>query len=214
MQAKKLKIVLLYIAAAAASGIAASAKVEQWRYPTLLAGLTPLRLPLEASAGSELRSRFQVTWNEPHYVALVFPATTGNPDIDRTINLAAHSPLSREDAPVFDIQWRVVEGSTVIGQGSGNQMPTAVFGGGFSRGLVFGQFPARNGRLYQVEASWGPNFERFLSASPILEVGVFSASPSVGLAWGRELDGPVAYSFALVGVVLLVFGLVLSTRKH
>lgn len=214
MEATKLKIVLVYIAAATALAIAASARIEQWRHPSLLAGLTPMRLPLKASSGSEVHAAFQATWNEPHYVALVFTAATDYPDIDRTISLAEQALLSREDAPVFDIQWRAVEGSTVIGQGSGHQKPAAVIGGGSRRGLVLGQFPARAGRLYQVEASLGPDFERCFSASPVLEVGVFSATPSVGPAWGRDLSAPVAYCFGLVGVVFLVFGIVLSTRKQ
>ena len=137
---RKSKILLVYIAAVAGFAIAASAKIEQRRFPALLAGLTPLRLPLNASTRTNVHESFQAVRTERHYVARILPVPTGTPDLDDTVRREEKALLSREEASVFDVEWRIVEGSTVIGQGSGRQKPTAVFWGDSSRGFVLGQF--------------------------------------------------------------------------
>ncbi len=196
-------VVVLAGCATLAFAAAASAKVEQWRYPTLLAGLTPLRVPLAASSGAEVQASSKAIWTEPHYVALVFPATTRDPETEKVLGLARDAVGSLQQAgPLFDFEWRVLEGSAVIGRGSGHQKPLGAFGGP-SLGLQFGVFPARAGHVYVVVASLGPEFERLLLASPQLEVGVASALPSVGLAWGRGSDTAVVWFFAFVGLVFL-----------
>ena len=83
--------------------------------------------------------------------------------------------------PRFDFEWRALEGSTEIGRGSGR---SGANGSGIGW-LMFGDFPAEGGHVHTIEVSRGPDFDQLIAASPSLEVGVNTATVSIGLEWSR-----------------------------
>jgi hypothetical protein len=206
----QIKTIVLGVGGVLAFSAALSLEVERREYPARLAGLVPLRISMSQQNKATLRTSFTATWTEPHYVALVFPNNVG--DLELVLQRAESAVASQQqDGPQFDFDWRALEGAIEVGRGSGRVKPTGSFGGR-DRGLAFGEFPARAGHVYVIEMSRGPGFDRFPRTPPILEIGVNSAMPSIGLAWGRQFDGVVAWCFALLGVMLLGWA-VLSYRK-
>jgi len=211
MELSNRKVVIPYAIGALALVVAFLLRVDEARYPALVAGLTPVRVALKASTNPD-RASFTPIWSEPHYVAVVFPLRGAAPDTDAIVDRAQHAVGPNQDAmPAFDFGWRVLEEATVIQEWSSRQKPTGIFGGP-NRGFIFGEFPAHAGHVYSVETFLGPDFDKFLAATPLLEVGVASASTSVGLAWGRDLYTPAVSIFGLVGVIALALGFIASKR--
>lgn len=207
--------VVLYVCAALALAVALSVKLEESQYPALLAGLTPLEVPLSTPPQAGFRAPFTAVWTERHWVALQFPANSGDLNIDLVLKRAEDTiGRVRDEQPKFDFQWRVLEGSTVIGRGSGDQRPTGWFGGSGTRGFEFGDFPAKAGHMYVLEASFGPDFERFLRAGPSIQIGVAAATASVGLALGHSLAPAVQYSFVVVGLIFLGCAVMVSRKSR
>jgi hypothetical protein len=209
----RIKTIVLGVCGILALAAALSLEVERREYPARFAGLVPLRIPLSQQDESKLRTSFTATWTEPHYVALVFPHNVGDLELESILERArsAVGSVRQEDGPQFDFDWRAFEGAIEVGRGSGRTRPTGSFGVR-DRGLAFGEFPARAGHLYVIEMSRGPGFDRLLRTPPTLEVGVNSAMPSIGLAWGRQSDGAVVWCLGLLGVMLVGWAVV-SYRK-
>ena len=192
---------VLCLSAGLCFAIALAAAYEAHRDPSaLLNGLTPVRVPMSVQHRDGLRATFTAVWTEPHYVAIDFPRPIGDPDVDELVQ-RAESFIGHSRGPVasFDFDWQMFEGPVVIGHGSGREGPTGSFPSAERLGLMFGTFPAQTGRTYRVQILPGPNFERVLRVSPTLEVGVASATASVGLAFSRAFAVPIGQVFALLG---------------
>jgi hypothetical protein len=185
-------------------------EIEHRRYPTLLAGLVPLRATL--GAGETLRASFTAVWSEPHYVALVFPANVDR-EIGATVERLA-SAVGRLDqsAPKVEFGWRILLAGREVGRGTGEAVPTAAFYRSGETSLAFGQFPADAGHTYELEVRQGPGFEPFVRAVPMIEIGVNSPGPSLGLAWANEFDRPLAGLLAILGLALFASA-VWTTRR-
>jgi hypothetical protein len=213
MSRTRIKTIVLGVCGLLALAAALSLEAERREYSARFAGLVPLRIPLSQQDEARLRTSFTATWTEPHYVALVFPNNVGDLELESVLQHArsAVGSVRQDDGPQFDFDWRAFEGAIEVGRGSGRIKPTGSFGVR-DRGLAFGEFPARAGHLYVIEVSRGPGFDRFLRTPPILEIGVNSAMPSIGLAWGRQFDGAVVWCLGLLGVILVGWALV-SYRK-
>ena len=209
---RRIRLSTLALAAGACIALAAAiaCELEHRGYPKRLAGLTPLRVSI--AEAENVRSSFTAVWSERHYVALVFP---GNVDIEMATALdQAISAVGRanQGATRFDFDWRVLEGAVEVGRGSGQTNPTSSFGSR-ERGLGFGEFPALAGHTYELEVRRGPGFEQFLRATPVVEIGVNSPGPSLGLPLIQEFARPLAGIFAVVGLGLLT-GAVLTARER
>jgi hypothetical protein len=154
-------------------------------------------------ANEPVREQFTAVWNERHYVALVFPKTD-NAEITASIREASSNVGAFKESGVhFDFDWQVLDGAVEVGRGSGRTRPASAFGSSEAQGLAFGEFQAVAGRKYQVEARPGPSFGQWSQAKPLLEVGVNSPHPSIGLAITKELDRPIALVFASFGLLFL-----------
>ena len=187
---------------------AASCELQYRQYPAKLAGLTPVRV---AIASGPVRTSFTAVWSEPHYVALVFPANV-DPEIATMLDQATDTVGAVRENPVhFDFDWEVREGATEVGRGSGRSRLTGSFGSGV-RGFMFGDFPAVVGHVYQLEARPGPAFQTWAAAKPLIEVGVNSASPSIGLPLVKEYSRPIAVMLAILGFTFLGGAVWTSTR--
>ena len=185
--------------------VAAIACESEFRqYPAKLAGLTPVRVPI--ATNQVLRTSFKAVWSEPHYVALVFPSDV-DPESAQLLAQANRSVGAARENPVpFDFDWRAFEGGTEVGQGSGRARPTGAFalaGASGRQGLGFGEFQVIAGRTYDLELRSGPAFDRFARLGPMIEVGVNTAGPSVGLPWVKEFSRPVAIVLASFGLLFL-----------
>ncbi len=60
--------------------------------------------------------------------------------------------------------------------------------GSREQGLTFGEFPAIEGRTYQLEARPGTAFEKWARTEPVLQVGVNVPGPSLGLPLVKEFQ--------------------------
>ena len=150
-----------------------------------------------------VRASFTAVWSEPHYVALVFPANV-EPEIKAALDrLALSLGGPSQNTPQLDFDWRVVSASTEVGRGSGRERPTRAFFGSLETGLAFGGFAVNAGQTYELEVRRGPAFEPFAHAVPLIEVGVNSPGPSLGLLWVKEFSRPIAVILAAVGLAFL-----------
>ena len=124
---------------------------------------------------------------------------------------ARHQPSARSSRTIFS--------SISIGERSRARSKLAVAQDAFSerdfrREIRSGlEFPARAGHLYVIEMQRRPGFDRFLRTSPIFEIGVNSAMPSIGLAWGRQFDGTVVWCLGILSVMLLGWAIVSHRRS-
>ena len=180
--------------------VAVACELEFRRYPTLLAGLTPVQVPL--AKGEVTRASFEAVWSEPHYLALVFPSDQ-DPEAASLLSQAASSVGSAKvDVIPFDFEWRAFEGASEVGRGSGRSRPIGAFGSG-GHGLMFGEFLVHAGRTYDVEVRLGTSFERMAPMRPMIEVGVNKPGPSLGLPWVKSLSRPVAAILGACGLLFL-----------
>jgi len=177
---------------------AAACEFQFRQLPALTAGLEPLRAPIVENGLT--RASFKAVWSEPHYVALIF-ADQRNPEVTALLTQAGSAAgISGTNVVPFDFEWRALEGTREIGSGSGHNGPVGSFGGK-EQGLLFGEFPVRAGRTYDVEFQPGPGFERWARARPVLAAGVNVPGPSLGLPWTQSLNRPVAGILVAMGVL-------------
>jgi len=109
MELSNRKVVIPYAIGALALVVAFLLRVDEARYPALVAGLTPVRVALKASTNPD-RASFTPIWSEPHYVAVVFPLRGAAPDTDAIVDRAQHAVGPNQDAmPAFDFGWRVLK---------------------------------------------------------------------------------------------------------
>jgi hypothetical protein len=183
---------------------------ERRQYPVKFQGLMPLQVALPPD-GQQLRASFTAVWSAAHAVALSFPRELSDPELERLIAQAGSGFGSAR--PLFDFEWRVLEGTVEIGRGTRPRLATGA-SYGTRNSLDFGEFPAEAGRTYVVELTTGPDFDRFMVAQPWLEVGVNEAGPSIGLALEREFVVPVEVFFGVVSLVLLSWAIVVTRRSR
>jgi len=169
--------------------------------PRLWKGLTPLRQPLTARG---IHSSFVAVWSEPHEVIITLPTHSGISDVDGFVKGAAEHVGYYQDRPPFDVTWRAYDNGILVGSGSGNRGALGVFLGGSTRGFTFGTFPAKAGRTYSLVVDVGPRFEPLLQVGPSVEVGVATASASVGLAFADSFRRSMACGVGTLGAVTLV----------
>lgn len=181
-------------------GAAAACELEFRRLPALMAGLQPLSAPMAESGLT--RASFKAVWSEPHYVALIFADQQAPETTALLAQAGSAAGISGTSVVPFDFEWRALEGTREIGRGSGQKGPVGSFGG-TEPGLLFGEFPVRAGRTYDVELRTGPAFDRWASAKPQLAVGVNVPGPSLGLPWTEALNRPIAGIFAAMGLLFL-----------
>jgi hypothetical protein len=184
MNRLRLKTIVLGIIGVLAIAAGLSFELDRREYRRRLAGLVPARLVLSVQDEARVRTSFTAAWTEPHYVALVFPDNLDNPELERVLDRAQEAVGSLQaGGPQFEFDWRALEGGIEVGRGSGRAKPTASFDAR-GRRLAFGAFPAHAGHVYVIEVSREAGFDRFLRIRPVLEIGVSSAGPSIGLAFG------------------------------
>jgi hypothetical protein len=188
---------------------AAACELEFRRLPALSAGLEPLRVPM--AEGGPTRASFQAVWSEPHYVALIFADQQDPETTDLLAQAGSAMGISGTKVVQFDFEWRALEGTREVGRGSGHNGPAGSFSGS-EHGLLFGEFPVRAGRTYDVELRPSAGFERWASAKPLLAVGVNVPGPSVSLPWVQALNRPVAGILAALGLLFLG-GAIWTIRK-
>ncbi len=183
------------------------------QYQYLLAGLTPLRMPVPDTRGSEFAASFEAVWSEPHYVALVFDARHASPEL-ADLFARAHADVGSllPQRAAFDFEWRVVDGETVVGRGTGRARVAGESGTERDLGFIFGEVRLRAGRRYRLIMSPGATFSSLFPASPVVEVGVARPGPSLGLALGRDIDGPACVVCALLAFVSLLAAWVVRRR--
>lgn len=162
---------------------AIACEVAFQQYPKQLAGLTPLQVPI---ANSEtVRASFTAVWSEPHHLALVFSASA-DPGVVTLLDQASSSIGSlTPNSPGFDFDWRALTGNrgwSRVRPRSGHRC----FRFARTRGLIFGEFPVIAGKTYDVEVQPGPAFARMVRLKPMIEVGVNTAGPSIGLPWVKD----------------------------
>jgi len=209
------KVRVLYLCGALALAAAVLIELDERRYPAMFAGLTPLEVPLSTPLKASLRAPFTAVWTERHEVALVFHADTTDLGVSRILARAELFVTERGEPPNFDFEWRVLEGSKIVGQGPREHRPTGWFGVSGARGYTFGgDFPAEAGHTYILEASFGPDFQRFLPAAPSIQVGVAAASASVGLALNHGRAPIFQYSFGFLGLFFVAWAAILSRKAR
>ena len=179
---------------------AVACELEYRSYPAQLAGLTPLSVPMSAS--EPVRASFAAVWSEPHYVALVFPRDVDSETAALLRQASDAVGAVKESAVHFDFNWQVHEGALEVGRDEGRARPTGSFGS-LEQGLEFGEFPAVAGHVYQIEIRPGPDFGAWARAQPVIEVGVNTASPSVGLPWVKDLARLLELIFASFGLIFM-----------
>ena len=197
MRRIRISTVVFGFLAFVALGVAIGCEYGRRTHDARMASMTPLRMALPQDKEG-FREAFTAGWSTSHYVALVFPN-----DIDtetKALLKRAWDERLNLNRPRFDFFWKVFEGSTQVGQGSGHDASTGVSG---THDLQFGEFPAQARHTYVIEVRLGPGLDRFSGASPELAISVNEASPSIGLAIERDLGGPVALIAALVGLTFL-----------
>jgi hypothetical protein len=202
------RTIVLVSASLVALAAATSCEIEYRRYPTLFAGLTPLRVPLRSE---RIRASFTAVWSEPHYVALVVRNNV-DPEVDSLIDrLASSVGSASQNVEQLDFDWRVLSAGIELGRGTGRERPTGAFYGG-EAGLQFGRFLAKADRIYELEVRQGAELGVLARAEPTIEVGVDSPGPSLGLRWVKDLNRPLAVALTLVA--LAFFAGALSTVRN
>ncbi len=177
-------------------------------------GLVPLHVQLSVNDRTGVRATFISKWNEPHSLSLAFPATTGDIDIDRIVDLASHTG-TQTWPPAFDFEWQVYRRETEVGRGLGkNGAKGFSLSGNRLRTLIFGEFPLRAGETYAATLSFGADFDRFLRVSPLLQVRMANSGSSAYLAFSRGLKLNYFIALSVLGLLLLGGGLRLQRKMH
>jgi hypothetical protein len=92
--------VVFVLIAVAAFAAAVSLFVERSRYPYYFAGLTPVRVSLADTRGSDVVASFEAVWSEPHYVAVIFRASRSAPEVDALVERAKRDVGQQDRAGV------------------------------------------------------------------------------------------------------------------
>ncbi len=160
-------------------GLILLAAVEPVGYISSGSDLVPLGIPFR---GNLARGTFKAGWSQPHYVG--FKLQGGDPRlVDSIERLASRLVGSKVEKPNFDISWQVLQGDSVVAQGSGRDRLAGTFGST----IGIGYFRAHAGELYEVEATLGSDFAPLQRCEPLLEVGVAAAAPSVARALVQDI---------------------------
>ena len=140
----------------------------------------PLQIPIR---GNPTFGTFRSGWSEPHFVG--FRLTRRDSKVvDSVEQLASALVGSKVTKPNFDITWRVYHNDSLLAQGSGRDPLSGIFGATIGIGL----FRAKSQQVYRVEACLGPDFMQIMQGEPVLEVGVATAAPGVGIALAKALS--------------------------
>ena len=176
--------------------------IEKKLYQNRIKCLTPFYSVLKDQGSNYFRGIFKIDHSELYYVGLVFQNNTSNDVINKSILNWKTFDLKPEDmVPNPDITWKIIQNKRLVAKGFGGQSNMKLWNGDV---FICGTFYGKSGQTYEIIVQFGPRFRPFLRYFPGIEIGVDSAVPSIGLAWGEGINNLLTIIIGIAGLLCLL----------